>query len=173
MAKGQKESRRRRDWKTNVSPLQDVSGSTGTAIGTIEYSVSNIVISQVAIQSTSATLRSGEGLDLSASGLSLHVDLNFHYKEKSFPHISGSKICEINLYTTLLWWTPLAFFLYSDSYVFNFVGASATVKVSNGGVSLVALPTNGHLEISLTSERWGTQRPVYLYRTTLASTLAV
>jgi len=76
--------------------IPDISGSAGTPIGSIDYSLSNIKLSGLQIPTSSLTSGS-KGLVVTASGISLHVTANWHYREHSWPHISDSGSCDVSV----------------------------------------------------------------------------
>ncbi len=77
--------------------IPDISGKTGTPIGDIEYSITHIQISQVQVATPVVTLVSADRLQVSLSQLHAHFNLNWHYREHAWPHISDSGSADANV----------------------------------------------------------------------------
>jgi lipopolysaccharide-binding protein len=69
--------------------IPDISGSAGTPLGSVDYSLKNIHLSNMKIP-TSSIKTGGNGLTIYASGISIDGHADWHYKEHSWPHISDS-----------------------------------------------------------------------------------
>uniref|UniRef100_A0A7S3GA35 Uncharacterized protein n=1 Tax=Palpitomonas bilix TaxID=652834 RepID=A0A7S3GA35_9EUKA len=102
--------------------IPDTSGKTSTPVGSFDYTVSDVQISGFNIGSTSIQLQSGQGVELAASGLTLTVNLQFSFKEESWPHIKTG------------------------------ASATVTVKDGSATIVVLPTSTSdGHLQLSLTS----------------------
>ncbi|CAI8057853.1 Lipopolysaccharide-binding protein [Geodia barretti] len=75
--------------------IPDISGDADTPIGSISYSLSNIKLVSFKIPTASITSSSG-GLSAQASGISIYVTADWHYREDSWPHISDSGSLDVS-----------------------------------------------------------------------------
>jgi lipopolysaccharide-binding protein len=76
--------------------IPDISGSAGTPIGTVDYHLTQIQLSDLKIPTSSLT-SSSTGLDIQASDLSLHVFADWQYRKHSWPHIEGHGTCDVDI----------------------------------------------------------------------------
>jgi len=79
--------------------VPDITGKVGTPVGTIEYDLTDIVISGLFIPSASLVTTS-VGLAASVSGASASAHLNWHYREEAWPHVSDSGDADIDISDT-------------------------------------------------------------------------
>ncbi|XP_065830579.1 bactericidal permeability-increasing protein-like [Oscarella lobularis] len=76
--------------------IPDQSGSAGTPVGSIDYSLSDIKLTEFSIPSSSLTIVANTGVQVGASGVSVHLSGHWHYREHSWPHISDSGSCDVS-----------------------------------------------------------------------------
>ena len=82
----------------------------GTPIGSIDYTLKNIVLTGLTIPSVSTTIVPGQGIAVSvyvilciivvescSTGVSCHVHLDWHYREHSWPHISDGGSADVSV----------------------------------------------------------------------------
>lgn len=77
--------------------IPDQSGSTGSPIGDIDYDLTSIKGSDLAIPSSSLAVDPSVGLRVTGSGASMHLSANWHYRMSSWPHISDSGSCDVSV----------------------------------------------------------------------------
>lgn len=69
--------------------VPDISGTSDTAIGDIDYTLTNIIISNFDSE-TNLGIIPGTGLQVRATNVKLSVDMNWSYREKAWPHVKDS-----------------------------------------------------------------------------------
>jgi lipopolysaccharide-binding protein len=77
--------------------IPDISGETGTPIGTIQYWLTNIRLNGLAVSGSALQLVPGVGLAVDLSGLSAHVHLDWKYREEAWPHIQDSGSADVSI----------------------------------------------------------------------------
>jgi len=75
--------------------LPVISGSIGTPIGSIDYSLTNLIVDNLNIPSAKISI-SSSGLIGTVGGGSVHVRLDWHYRESAWPHISDSGNADVD-----------------------------------------------------------------------------
>eukprot|EP00731_Ephydatia_muelleri_P031065 Em0022g579a len=76
--------------------IPDISGSAGSPIGTIDYTVTSIRITGLQIPSASLTTTTS-GLLLQLTGLGAQGSCNWHYSQQSWPHTSDSGSADLSV----------------------------------------------------------------------------
>jgi len=76
--------------------IPSLSGDVHTPIGHVDYDISDIKVSSVSIDSSSLTFTT-TGLKLSLDQATLKATAHWHYREKSFPHVSDSGSVDISV----------------------------------------------------------------------------
>ena len=76
--------------------LPNISGEAGTPVGTISYQLTNLVLTGLAIPTTSINLESGK-VKIAASGITCHVSMDWHYRENHWPHVSDGGSASISV----------------------------------------------------------------------------
>jgi lipopolysaccharide-binding protein len=66
-------------------------------VGKIDWSLKNIVLSGLQIPSSAITFNAGRGLTVSIGGAAIHASMDFKYRRKSWPHISGHGSVDISM----------------------------------------------------------------------------
>jgi len=77
--------------------IPNLSGEAKTPVGKIDWDLSEIHLDSFAVGSSNAQIVPNSGILLSLSGVYSHVGLNWHYKEKSWPHISDHGSADIDV----------------------------------------------------------------------------
>jgi len=89
--------------KEDVSSI-NIPDQSGTAhvsvIGDIDWTLSSIVLKGLSFPTSSIATKAGTGVALSVSDMSASITLNWHYKEHSWPHVSGSGSADITVSQT-------------------------------------------------------------------------
>ena len=80
--------------------VPNMSGSAGTPVGHVDYSVTNIKISELKLPDAELELKAGEGLEVGVSDATCAVSLDFHWREHSWPHVSGSGSADVAISST-------------------------------------------------------------------------
>ncbi|KAJ7371792.1 hypothetical protein OS493_023132 [Desmophyllum pertusum] len=78
-------------------PVPSVSGTIKTPLGSVQYDLNKIKLSDVVIQKSNVSLLPEHGLQISADKASGNVGAVWHYKESSWPHISDSGSCNLSI----------------------------------------------------------------------------
>lgn len=79
----------------NELTVPTVSGNVNTPLGTVQYDLHKIKLSNVAIQKSNVSLLPDHGLQIEADHASGNVGADWHYKEIAWPHISDSGSCDL------------------------------------------------------------------------------
>eukprot|EP01116_Phalansterium_solitarium_P018699 TRINITY_DN5049_c0_g1_i1.p1 TRINITY_DN5049_c0_g1~~TRINITY_DN5049_c0_g1_i1.p1 ORF type:complete len:515 (-),score=215.13 TRINITY_DN5049_c0_g1_i1:375-1880(-) len=113
--------------------VPDINGKTSSPIGTIDYSLTSITLSNTNLGNDAITIVPGTGLQLTLSNVGASAHLNWHYKMEDFPHTSDGGSADIAVSQT---------------------SATATISVVNqNGLPFVNCPSAtvnvGHLDINL------------------------
>lgn len=113
--------------------IPDITGSTGTPIGTIDYQLTDIQLTGTNLGTSAIAIVPGSGLALTLSGVGASVHLNWHYKMKDWPHTSDGGSADVKVSST---------------------SASASIAVTDQGGLPYVTCTNaavnvGHLDIDL------------------------
>jgi lipopolysaccharide-binding protein len=79
--------------------IPDINGRTGTPIGDIDYSLSQIHLNNLQFNTPSIVVSGVDQLTINIDSASTNVNLRWHYREKAWPHISdgGSADCAISM----------------------------------------------------------------------------
>lgn len=77
--------------------VPDINGRAGTPLGDIDYSLTSIVITGLTIPSVSTSIVPGQGLVVSVSGVSCHVNMRWHYRQRAWPHISDGGSADVQI----------------------------------------------------------------------------
>jgi len=87
--------------KIGTVSIPTISGSIGTPIGNIDYTLSSIQLSGLQIP-TSAIAISSNGFEITADNVAASMTMNWHYEEAAWPHISDSGSADISVSSTTL-----------------------------------------------------------------------
>ncbi|KNC54113.1 bactericidal permeability-increasing protein [Thecamonas trahens ATCC 50062] len=79
-----------------------ISGSAGTPVGHVDYTLSNIAITNLALPDSILQLKPGTGIQVGVSSAVCDVSLNWHYREHSWPHISDHGSASVDVSKTTI-----------------------------------------------------------------------
>jgi len=77
--------------------LGKITGSTGTPIGTIDYTLDNIKLTALTLPTSNISLHAPENVNLIVTNVAAHITLSWSYREASWPHISDSGSADISV----------------------------------------------------------------------------
>jgi lipopolysaccharide-binding protein len=82
--------------KLSTLSIPDLNGNEKSPIGDIKWSLNSIKLTNIQIPQTSIHIVPNVGLQIFISNLGIHLNLHWHYSEKSWPHIGDSGTADID-----------------------------------------------------------------------------
>lgn len=76
--------------------IPDISGTASTPIGSIAYTLSNIVLTTVSIPQSNVSLIPPSGISLDIENAQAALTMNWQYREDSWPHVSDSGTADVS-----------------------------------------------------------------------------
>ena len=77
--------------------IPEIKSLVNTPLGGVDYDLKSLKLSDVSIKKTKFDISKDHGLRLNAGNCSINIGAEWHYREKSWPHISDSGFCNVSM----------------------------------------------------------------------------
>ncbi|KAF0980344.1 hypothetical protein FDP41_013558 [Naegleria fowleri] len=112
--------------------VPDVQGEVETPIGHVTYQLSSITLSRLGLSTPSIQVNP-QGLGVTISSATAHMNCNWHYRENSWPHISDSGSADADITIAITFNVQVVI---QDSTHFNIVLSGFNARFTNFNLSL-------------------------------------
>jgi len=82
--------------------IPDIDGSTSTPIGSIDYKLSKIELTQLSLPNSNISFDPPSGVSIDIINVAAHITLDWSYRESDWPHVSDSGSADVSVSSTTI-----------------------------------------------------------------------